>query len=307
MNVREWALPAYTILMQLATGALLIIWIIRSRFAPKFGAEKVDQAFENSILVVFFTVGVAMAGSHFHLSKPYLSLLAVLNLRSSWLSREITFTILFFLSVGLLWFMQWQKKETHSWKTIIGWVAIFFSWANLYCMAVIYMLPTQIAWDTPITIISFICTALLLGIMALATLLIMDLKYSELRGLIKAQLQATVISKSLGWMIGVASLIVFLQTVVMISQLISLNNSSHETAQTSAMLLLRLYPILFGLRLALIIAGVGGLAVAAYLHTRDQKPVRDLLLPTYITCLFVMVGEILGRFLFYAIHVRIGI
>jgi DMSO reductase anchor subunit len=49
------------------------------------------------------------------------------------------------------------------------------------------------------------------------------------------------------------------------------------------------------------------LALAIYLHTREQKPVRDLLLPTYITCLLVMVGEILGRFLFYAIHVRTGI
>jgi anaerobic dimethyl sulfoxide reductase subunit C (anchor subunit) len=116
MNVREWALPVYTILMQLATGALFVIWIIRPRFVSRFGAEKVDQAFENSILVVFFTVAVAMAGSHFHLSKPYLSLLAVLNLRSSWLSREIAFTILFFLSVGLLWFMQWRKTETHLWK-----------------------------------------------------------------------------------------------------------------------------------------------------------------------------------------------
>ncbi len=307
MNVREWALPVYTILMQLATGALSVIWIVRSRFISKFGAEKIDRVCENSIFVVFFTIGAAMAGSHFHLSKPYLSLLAVLNFRSSWLSREITFTILFFLAVGLLWFMQWRKIEIHLWKTILGWVAIFFSWANLYCMSIIYMLPTQIAWDTPITIISFVCTALLIGIMALTTLLIMDLKYSELRGLAKAGIQATVIKKSLGWMIGAACFIVILQIAVNISQLISLNNSNLETAQISILLLTRLYPVLFGLRLALIIGGVGGLSLAVYLYTRDQKPVRDLLFPTYITCLLVMVGEILGRFLFYAIHVRIGI
>jgi DMSO reductase anchor subunit len=155
--------------------------------------------------------------------------------------------------------------------------------------------------------VSFICTALLLGIMALATLLIMDLKYSDLRGLAKARLQATVIKESLSWLVGVASLIVILQTAMNVSQLISLNNSTRETAQTSAMLLLRLYPVLFGLHLALIIVGVGGLALAVYLHSRDRKPVRDLLLPAYVTCLLVMVGEILGRFLFYAIHVRTGI
>ena len=305
MNVREWALPVYTILMQLATGALSVLWIIRSRFVSKFEAESVDRACENSILVVFFTVAVAMAGSHFHLSKPHLSFLAVTNLGSSWLSREIFFSVLFFSSVGLLWFLQWRKL--HLRKTSVGWLAIFFGWANLYCMAIIYMLPTQIAWDTPITMVSFICTALLLGIMALATLLIMDLKYSDLRGLAKARLQATVIKESLSWLVGVASLIVILQTAMNVSQLISLNNSTRETAQTSAMLLLRLYPVLFGLHLALIIVGVGGLALAVYLHSRDRKPVRDLLLPAYVTCLLVMVGEILGRFLFYAIHVRTGI
>jgi anaerobic dimethyl sulfoxide reductase subunit C (anchor subunit) len=305
MNVREWALPVYTILMQLATGALSVLWIIRSRFVSKFGAESVDRACENSILVVFFTVAVAMAGSHFHLSKPHLSFLAVTNLGSSWLSREIFLSVLFFSSVGLLWFLGWRKL--HLRKTSVGWLAIFFGWANLYCMAIIYMLPTQIAWDTPITMVSFVCTALLLGTMALTTLLIMDLKYSDLRGLAKARLQATVIKGSLSWLVAAASFIVILQTAMNISQLISLNNSTRETAQTSAMLLLRLYPALFGLHLALIIVGVGGLALAVYLHSRDQKPVRDLLLPAYVTCLLVMVGEILGRFLFYAIHVRIGI
>jgi anaerobic dimethyl sulfoxide reductase subunit C (anchor subunit) len=307
MNVREWALPVYTILMQLATGALSVIWIVRSRFVSKFGAENVDRACENSILVIFFTVAVAMAGSHFHLSKPHLSFLAVSNLGSSWLSREIFFSVLLLSSVGLLWFLQWRGSENSLRKTIVGWVAIFFGWANLYCMAIIYMLPTQIAWDTPITIVSFVCTALLLGIMALATLLIMDLKYSDLRSLAKARLQATVIKESLSWLIGVASFIVIIQTAMNISQLISLNYSTRETAQTSAMLLLRLYPVLFGLHLALIIVGVGGLASAVYLHSRDHKPVRDLLLPAYVTCLLVMVGEILGRFLFYAIHVRTGI
>jgi len=30
MNVREWALPIYTILMQLAAGSLLFLWILRA-------------------------------------------------------------------------------------------------------------------------------------------------------------------------------------------------------------------------------------------------------------------------------------
>jgi hypothetical protein len=32
-----------------------------------------------------------------------------------------------------------------------------------------------------------------------------------------------------------------------------------------------------------------------------------LILPVYLACMFVLIGEILGRFPFYATHVRIGI
>ena len=43
MNLREWALPVYTILMQLAIGALLSLWIIRTLNSSKYGKEKIDQ------------------------------------------------------------------------------------------------------------------------------------------------------------------------------------------------------------------------------------------------------------------------
>ena len=100
MNVREWALPIYTILMQLAIGSLLILWIIRWLASPKFSPGEMDRIIRNPILVIFFTVTTAMTGSQFHLSKPFHSFYAVLNFKTSWLSREIVFTILFFLALG---------------------------------------------------------------------------------------------------------------------------------------------------------------------------------------------------------------
>ncbi len=35
MNVREWALPVYTILMQMAVGGLFVLWVIRCRGGVK--------------------------------------------------------------------------------------------------------------------------------------------------------------------------------------------------------------------------------------------------------------------------------
>ena len=43
MNVREWALPVYTILMQLAVGALFVLWLIRAFVKSKFSSEQLDQ------------------------------------------------------------------------------------------------------------------------------------------------------------------------------------------------------------------------------------------------------------------------
>jgi DMSO reductase anchor subunit len=34
---------------------------------------------------------------------------------------------------------------------------------------------------------------------------------------------------------------------------------------------------------------------------------QSLMSPVYLSCLLIMVGEIIGRFLFYATHVRVGL
>jgi anaerobic dimethyl sulfoxide reductase subunit C (anchor subunit) len=307
MNVREWALPVYTILMELAVGSLSAVWVLRSSMVPKYGREKVDQALENSYLIIFITAATAMIGAQFHLSKPYFSFLAVLNVRSSWLSREILFTLLFFISVSLLWLIQWRGMGKLRLKTVLGWAAVFFGWANTYSMAQIYILPTQPAWNNLFAASSFFTTALLVGVSSLLTWLIMDLRYSELIGSQKATMQALIIQKSKKWFAATAILVVVVLFIENVIQIRSLLNSSLETVQASATLLFHLYPVLLGIRLALVAVGVGGLALALYMHHRDQKPASAMLLPAYFTCLFILVGEILGRFLFYAIHVRTGI
>jgi DMSO reductase anchor subunit len=40
---------------------------------------------------------------------------------------------------------------------------------------------------------------------------------------------------------------------------------------------------------------------------RSGKSIQQLFTPAYLACLLVIVGEILGRFLFYAAHIRTGL
>ena len=306
MNVREWALPVYTILIQIATGILLMLWIFRSLNSSKLKREDMDQMIDNPITIIFLTVITAIIGSHFHLSRPHLSFLAVRNFKSSWLSREIVFTIIFFLAVGSLWLLRRRKSYHRTLEIFLGWFAVVIGFVSIYCMARIYLLPTQVTWNSPITITYYLITTLLLGSMATAVLFVMDLKFAEVRELDIPKTRIAIIEKSLIWLAVIASIMAIMVFVLNFYQISYLQNAG-ETAKTSLNLLLGLYQPLFRLRLGLMPTGVGLLAISVILMNRKKKNVLDLVTFIYISCLLVMIAEILGRFIFYATHVRLGL
>ena len=139
MNVREWALPVYTILMQTATGSLSFLWVFRLRQSRHRGSDESSVSLDIPLTIILITIIFAMVGSHFHLSRPYLSLLAVTNLRSSWLSREILFTILLFLFTFSMWVLHRAHRSFERLIDVLGWLGIISGWAMVYCMARIYL------------------------------------------------------------------------------------------------------------------------------------------------------------------------
>jgi anaerobic dimethyl sulfoxide reductase subunit C len=306
MNVREWALPVYTILMQLAVGAMLGLWLIRAVAIPQHGRYAIDHIIRIPVLAIFLTIITAIAGSHFHLSRPIFSLLAVLNLRSSWLSREIVFTILFFLFVSGLAYLQWFASGQFRLKTSLGWLAIAAGSLSVYSMSKIYLLPTHSSWNSPLTVISFLLTAFILGATAVSVLLVMDLKLSEVADDAETAVRRQLIQRSFVWLAGVAlitAVIILTLNLILIARL----SQGDISAQTSFMLLLGLYQPLFALRYITLFVGVGWLSLTAYALYKGEKTQHKMVTPLYLSCLLVLISEILGRFLFYATHVRTGI
>jgi DMSO reductase anchor subunit len=57
----------------------------------------------------------------------------------------------------------------------------------------------------------------------------------------------------------------------------------------------------------MLLIGVAYLFVPIILMKRTGKEIQELLTPAYLACLLVIIGEVLGRFLFYAAHIRIGL
>lgn len=306
MNMREWALPVYTILMQLAVGALLVLWIIRWLARAKFSPKDMDRIIRNPLLVISITVVVAMLGAHFHLSKPFHSLYAVLNFQTSWLSREIVFTIIFFLTLSVLWLLSRFKYDHRKLITSLGWTAILFGFIVVYCMARIYLIPTQVAWNSPTVIVYFYTTTLLLGTMAIACLLVLDLKFSEIQKAEDIGVRVQVIKYSIVWLTLDAFIAVVINIVVALHQLYFLDQSD-TIAKTSLQLLFDLYTPLFIVRLFFIGIAPLWLGYAVRRMFKAGSAPQSLLIPVYMSCLLILIGEIIGRFLFYATHIRVGV
>lgn len=306
MNVREWALPVYTILMQMAVGALLILWVIRARTSSKSQEGELNRMIQNPILIINLTSLLAMIGAHFHLSKPLLSFLAVLNLETSWLSREILFSVLFLLSTGSIWYVSRTRKLHWELVTGLGWLAIFHGLVLVYCMAFIYVLPTQTAWNSLSVISMFFVTTLLLGGVMVACLLVLNMEFARIQKSADFNLRVTIIQDSFK---GLSYLILALATIDLILtglQIFHLQQGD-ATAKSSLALLLELYlPLLIGKCLALI---YGAFSMSFYVNRmcRQKGSPSGIMSSVILSSLLIIIAEVTGRFLFYAVHVRIGI
>jgi anaerobic dimethyl sulfoxide reductase subunit C (anchor subunit) len=306
MNVREWALPVYTILMEVAVGGLLVLWVVRSLARSRFSPVELDRMIRNPLLVIVVTAFMGMAGAHFHLSKPWLSFLAILNLGRSWLSREVFFTVLFFLSVLLLWYLARYEPQRQRSISNIGWLSILLGLATVYCMSRIYVLPTQAAWNTWTTIASFYLTTFLLGIMMVVCLMIMDMAFSEMQDSSQAPLHARLVKYSLKHMSWLALGLIVADMAMSLFEILQMRGGD-PTAQASLELLLKFYLPLLILRVAFLLAAVVYMGNFVQHVYRQSDFSRAMIVPVYLASMLVFAGEIVGRFLFYAVHVRVGI
>lgn len=307
MNLREWALPVYTILVQMSAGALLCLWLVRARLYSHYEAAEKDRVNKAPVLIILLTTIIGIFGAHYHLSKPFFSIFAVINFSHSWLSREIAFTIAFFLVLTLLTILTWFVEGRQTLKGVLGWIAAAIGAATVYSMARVYMLPTQIAWNLPETVLSYFGETLLLGATSLAAILLMDLNFSQVRAPEQSRVHEAVISRALPGLLMVACTGLFITLSSSALHITALQGASEAAAQTSLSLWLDLYQPLFIAQVGLVIIGVGWLMVSVLRTLRLKLPVRELLSPAYIAAILVLVAGVLGRFIFYAMHVRTGI
>lgn len=302
MNIREWALLIFSILGQLAAGMLLVLLIVKTYAVRKVGVEKATQLTDVPLYMVVPVMILALLASLFHLGKLSHIVNAVPNFASSWLSREVVFAVVFIIVVGIYTLLQWRKVGSEGLRTAFGWISALIGLVLVYCTGIVYMLPTQPAWNTLATPVTFFVAALLLGVLGAATALMAN--YARVQK--KETAQQDVLRSTLQWIAFAAIILLGINFLVLPVYMAYL--STQGTAALNTLnLLVGPYGATLVIRLLLVFAGAG--VVAAYLYRNASIPGKEKTLATlaYSAFVLVLVSEVLGRFLFYATHYRIGI
>ena len=242
-----------------------------------------------------------------------------MNFSSSWLSREIVFGSLFAGLLGALAAQEWRaassapassapkaKKRRAALATWLPRLAAGAGLAFVGCQIAIYLLPAQPAWYSFATPAAFGGTALRLGILGVAAGLAVRGLAPEDDDQARTGETSPTVLRGLA-LAGIAALAV--EFVVVPLHLAALAADPLPAAAASAARLTGDYGGVLVLRLALLGAAAPGLGgVLAIIRGSSRPSARRLASALACGALgLTLVSEVCGRFLFYAMRVRVGI
>ena len=299
MDIREWALLVFTILGQLAAGVMVVLMIVRAFAASKADADQVNHLTDVPLYFVVPIMVLALVASLFHLGSPLHIARAVPNLGSSWLSREVITAVVFVIVAGIYTFMQWRKTGSEAVRTVLGWIAALIGLFQTYAMSQVYMIRTQPSWNTFATPVTFMTTSLLLGSLLVAVLLVAT------RTVEKAE-QAVLRGNTLRGIAVASIVLVGVEFVVLPVYAVYLSTQG-AAALGSLNAMIDQYGSVLVLRLVFVFLGAGVLGFYLYKNASADGKEKTLATITYAAFALALLGETMGRYIFYAARMRIGL
>jgi anaerobic dimethyl sulfoxide reductase subunit C (anchor subunit) len=307
MEVRDWALIFFTILAQMSVGSFLTLGVVHYFAVRKAGEEQADRMSDGALLAIGPILVLGMFASLLHLGSPLAAYRAVSNLATSWLSREVLAGVLFAATGAVFAVMQWRKIASFAVRNIVAWIAAIIGLFLVYSMSSIYQIEAQPAWNTVATPISFFTTTLLLGVLGVGAALVANYRYVQRTDPDCAEAQCEMLRGALRWFAMAAIILLGIEVVVIPVQVAYLAAATERAAVASAELMYREYGVVLALRVALAFIGAGILGLFVYRNAVSAGRERILGNLAYSALALVLVAEVLGRFLFYMAHVRVGV
>lgn len=272
--MKELPLIIFTLTMQAAIGAFLWATVIRL-------IDKNAPVLKTNTLVALILSAVGMVASLMHLGKPMLALTSMSNITSSWLSREIFFSGGFLVLLLVFWWLERLRKVV-TFQTVLALLVCIAGLASVSSMALLYMKSIIPAWQSANTLVDFYATTLILG----AMVFYMTAGPEGRKKLPRFELVV----------LGV----VLLQITFLPGYTTSLGAVT-GAGQESAALLVGGYGAAVFSRWLLIL---GGIFLFVLSRTGRFITKSNFL---YLSITVLIVGEFVGRYLFYASGIPIGI
>jgi anaerobic dimethyl sulfoxide reductase subunit C (anchor subunit) len=226
---------------------------------------------------------VALLISLLHLGRPANAIHALNNLKTSWISREIFTVTLFSISLLMLFIARWLGAG----KPFLTASFVFSAMAGLLlllAMVRLYMIPAVSTWNTWLTPTNFTLTALISGIaLTLLFVQVFNIEFIRAKPIILA-------------------LMILLLLEMAHSGFLHAHLNSMDLNESNLFISERIFTTFTIIRIAVISLAILGLV---FIYTQEKARYHSTLLILSVSLIFIEM--IIGRFVFFATHVRIGI
>ncbi len=262
--MHSWPLYLFTLAIQSAVGGCIML-AFYNRLLKKVLAEDVLQKYNFRSLVILAVLSIAgLAFSFLDLGYPLNAVNAIANFGTSWLSREILFTVLFIALICICVAISWKKQRLSQPVLIAGGLVGLLA---VFAMGALYHNTIFEAWSSVNTFMGFYGSSLILGTVVVNLVFLPVLKTN------KASFDA----------VKRPTLFVILAVFIIQFAFIAALGSGVETINTFMSLIRWLCSALAAL-------------MFVYLYFQEANKKADLI---YVSFALMLIGELIGKYLFY--------
>ncbi|SMG57191.1 dimethyl sulfoxide reductase anchor subunit family protein [Cedecea sp. NFIX57] len=275
----EWPLMVFTVLGQCVAGGFIVMAL-----ALLYGMKDraVRKRAELLMVVLWILMGIGFIASILHLGSPLRAFNSLNRLGSSALSNEIASGSVFFAVGGFWWLLTVLGKMPQTLSKVWAVVTMILGVVFVWMMSRVYLIDTVPTWFSVWTPLSFFLT-MFIGGPLLGYLL----------------LSAAGVS---GWgmrILPVVSLLALLVSMgVVLMQGMELATLHNSVQQASA--LVPEYGSLMAWRMVLLVIALVGWIVP---QLKGYRPGVGLMT---LAMVLVIAGELIGRGVFYGLHMTVG-
>ncbi len=303
--LHELPLVIFTICAQMSVGSFVALGLIQL-FAVRVPPATMEKVTRPALYAIGPLLVLGLAASTLHLGSPMRAINALRHFDGSWLSREIVAGIAFAGLGAVFAVLEWFRWGSYRLRQLLAAVTAIVGVVLVYCISQVYSLRTVPAWATPHTVVRFYVTTFLLGGLAVGAVLVITAFWRARRASPDEDSVTLLTSAVRGIALG-SILALGVKFVGLPMYLSYLANQNSVAAQESLRILGEVYGPWSTAQTVLIFLGVAALAYLLYRLAGGHAGKRLLPAVALVAFALVLTGEVIGRMLFYASMVRIGI